>query len=90
MASCINQAITYLWKQRCIGERHIPEMYLIRFVLRHRTRDEIKEFQKDFRAAVNEGLIIRLKKRTGKGSGYHISLNPSRIPMIHELYGVLK
>ncbi|MBU0758092.1 MAG: hypothetical protein KKF44_08540 [Nanoarchaeota archaeon] len=36
-------------------------------------------FDKEYKNIVNEGIILRTKKRTGKSSEYHLSLNPRKL-----------
>jgi len=35
----------------------------------------------------NAKIILRVKKKTGKGSNWHISLNPRKLK---ELYGIIE
>jgi hypothetical protein len=42
------------------------------------------EFDKAYKEIINQGLILRMKKRTGKGSDWHISINPKKIKEVYE------
>ncbi|MFH1637671.1 MAG: hypothetical protein ABIB71_04585 [Candidatus Woesearchaeota archaeon] len=35
--------------------------------------------------AINNQLILKTKKRTGKGSDWHISLNPRNLKEVYEM-----
>ena len=40
---------------------------------------------KEYRDAINNHLILKIKKRTGKGSDWHISLNPRKLKELYEM-----
>lgn len=67
-----------------IGGAHIPEDKVLNRIIKWSNKDERREFDKEYQAAINEGLIMRIKKRTGKGSDWHISLNPRELKTIYE------
>ncbi|MFO8016431.1 MAG: hypothetical protein R6U32_04975 [Candidatus Woesearchaeota archaeon] len=73
--------------KRCFGGNHTPEKKLLKSKTRWVDADERKKFEKDYRKAVNEGIIMREKKRTKKGSDWHISLNPRMKKEIIEALG---
>ncbi|MBU2637895.1 MAG: hypothetical protein KJ955_02895 [Nanoarchaeota archaeon] len=67
-----------------IGGAHIPEDKVLNRTIKWSNKHERREFEKGYKAAINEGLIMRVKKRTGKGSDWHISLNPRKLKTIYE------
>lgn len=70
-----------------IGKKHTPEDKLIISKTKWIDTKAEKGFKKEYKRMLNEGFILRLKKRTGKGSNWHISLNPKKLK---ELYEMLK
>ena len=68
-----------------IGGRHIPEDRLIIRRLKLMNKHFQKEFYSEYHEYINRGFFIRLKKKTGKGTDYHISLDPGFIAEIREL-----
>lgn len=76
-----------LIKRRKIGGSHTPLDNITQhlpdiFLKEKRTQRIIKFALKDL---VNNGLVIVLKKKTGKGSDLHISANPKKLKEIAEL-----
>jgi hypothetical protein len=57
---------------------------LIKRRIKYLSKAEQKQFQEEYDCLVKEGLIIRLKKKTGKGSDWHISLNPRMLAELHD------
>ena len=76
-----------LFRHRIIGGKHTPEERMIRYKTKWLQKEEIAEFDEAYRYAINEQLILRIKKRTGKGSDWHISLNPRKLKEIYDLIG---
>ena len=70
-----------------IGSKHAPERLMFRFALKHFGRDVQKTFYADYTVLLNKDYFVKLKKRTGKGTEYHISLNPEMIEELKELIG---
>lgn len=64
-----------LMNQKCFGGKHTPEKKIIISKTKWLNAKERKQFNKEYKKAVNDGLIIRLKKKTKKGTGWHISVN---------------
>ena len=64
-----------LMNQKCFGGKHTPEKKIVASKIKWLDADERKCFEKEYKKAVNEGLLIKLKKRTKKGSDWHISIN---------------
>lgn len=79
MNRAINALLMTLLNQRIIGGRYAVEHRIIKAKTRWLDRKERKEFEKEYKELVNQGIIIRAKKRTGKGYDWHISLNPKRV-----------
>ncbi|MBD3314116.1 hypothetical protein GF345_06755 [Candidatus Woesearchaeota archaeon] len=75
MNKALRDLFLTLLNQRCFGRKHTPEKKLIRSKTRWLDNAETKEFYRQYKQAVNESLIVRMKKRTKKGSDWHISLN---------------
>jgi len=69
---------------RIIGEKHSPEQLLIKSKIKHLNKNEQKEFYEEYEIMVQKQYFIRLKKRTGKGSDWHVSLNPEKISELEE------
>ena len=68
-----------------IGGRHTPERKLLNKVLRNSTKEQRREFMKDYKKLQNSYLILREKKRTGKDYDWHISLNPRHLATAKEV-----
>ena len=71
--------LLYMLTRKIIGAKHMPEYRIVKSVLKNQKE---KMFDKEYKKIINEGLIIRLKKRTGKGSDWHVSINPRKIKEI--------
>lgn len=54
---------------------HTPEKSLITSRIKYMNKYERKEFDEEYNTLVNEWIIIREMKRTGKSSDCHIRLN---------------
>ncbi|KYK25415.1 hypothetical protein AYK26_06115 [Euryarchaeota archaeon SM23-78] len=65
--------------QRIIGGKHTPENKIIKSKTKWLDKKEKKEFQKEYKELIKQGVMIRVKKRTGKGSDWHISLNSKKV-----------
>ena len=76
MNNALRDLLLTLVNQRCFGGKHTPEKRIVLSKTRWLDKAERKEFDEMYKIAVNEGMIIREKKRTKKGSDWHISLNP--------------
>jgi len=84
MQRAIKTIIVVLLNKRKIGGVHIPEKKVLKR-LGWIEDNERKEFEKDYKNLINQGCIFRQKKKTGKGSDWHISLNPKRLKELYEL-----
>lgn len=85
MNSKIIDLLKCLLSKKCVGGRHIPERKVIIRLVAHLSRSERRNFDREYKHMLNQGLIIRMKKRTGKGSDWHISLNPKKIEEVSGL-----
>ncbi len=82
----INALIFTLMNKRIIGAKHTNEKNIILSKTKWASREEIKIFKNEYKKLIDERFVIRIKKRTGKGSDWHISLNPHKIGEINERY----
>lgn len=65
------------------GGKHTPEEQLVSPRIKHISKQERKAFLKEYLQFRNEYCIV-LKKRTGKGSEWHVSLDPRKMKEIEE------
>lgn len=76
-----------LIKQRKIGGSHTP----LDNVTQHLSNEFLKEkrtkkiIMSALKGLLNDGMVNVLKKKTGKGSDLHISVNPKKLKEIAEL-----
>ncbi len=87
MNRSLESVLIYLINKRYIGGKHTPEEQLINSKTKWIDKKEKREFEKEYKNMVNEGFILRIKKRTGKGSDWHICLNPRRLKELDEMLG---
>jgi len=68
------------------GGKHTPLDFILKGIPEHykNTHKGKKEIEKVLKGLKNNGWIIILSKRTGKGSGDHVSLNPRKIREIRQ------
>ncbi len=85
MNKVLEAVLAYLINRRYIGGKHIPEKELIKSKTKWVDKKEKKDFEKEYKKMVNEGFILRIKKRTGKGSDWHICLNPRKLKELNEM-----
>lgn len=85
MNKVLKTIFIFLLNKKYIGGRHTQEERLIKSKIKWLERTESSEFKKEYKKAINEKLLLRTKKRTGKGSDWHISLNPRRLKEVYEL-----
>ena len=79
--------IRHLVEKKCYGNKHVPEERVFKNFIRNLTKDDKRVLEKEYRKLLNEGYIYRMKKRTGSGEDWHISLNPH---MVGQLYTLLE
>jgi hypothetical protein len=77
--------LAFLRKKHYIGNKHCPENWAILAVTRNFSRIQQKEFHDEYKRIINLLYLIRLKKRTGKGSEWHISIHPKRVNDVDEI-----
>lgn len=85
MNRALKAILLFLLNHRYFGNKHAVEKRIIISKTRFISRQEKREFEKEYREMLNQGIIIRLKKRTGKGSDWHVSLNPGKISELNRL-----
>lgn len=83
MNKALRAVLLFLINKRYIGKKHFPEDKLIKSRTKWLSRQEIKSFKKEYKKT--RPFLIRLKKRTGKGSDWHISIDPKHLPEIEEM-----
>lgn len=66
------------------GGKHMPVAFVRKSIPEHyrNTHQGQKELEKTFKLLLNDGWIILLLKKTGKGADAHISLNPRKVSEI--------
>jgi hypothetical protein len=79
MNKAIKALLTTLLNQRKIGGNHIPEELIISSKTRWLNKDERRDFKREYKELINSQTILKVKKRTGKGFDWHISLNPKSV-----------
>ena len=73
MNTTLKAILVYLINKRYIGEKHTPEEKLVKSRSKWLKKDELKEFKKEYKK--HNWCFRRLKKRTGKGFDWHISID---------------
>ena len=76
--------IRFLLNRHYIGKKHFPEERLLKSRIKWLSKEERKGFEKEY-YSFSKKYLLRLKKRTGKSSAYHISLKPSKLKEIYEM-----
>ncbi|MBI2668593.1 hypothetical protein HYX14_01995 [Candidatus Woesearchaeota archaeon] len=68
------------------GGKHTPLDFMIKGVPEHYryTHQGKKAVEKALKELMNEGWIIILSKKTGRGSDDHVSLNPRKVSEIKQ------
>ena len=68
------------------GGKHTPLDFIAKGIPEHyrNTHKGKKVFEKALKELKNDGWIVILSKKTGKGSGDHISLNPRKVEEIKQ------
>jgi hypothetical protein len=79
MNRALKALLAHMINRGYIGARHLPESRIIISKIKWLSKADKKEFFSQYKEMLNDHYIMRLKKRTGKGSDWHISLNPRRI-----------
>ncbi len=81
----LKKFLKILLKKRYIGGKHTPESRFIKVIMQNARPESCRSFDKEYGQIINEGFVFRLKKRTGKGSDWHVSLNPEKLGELSEL-----
>lgn len=81
----LKSVIRFLLTHKCVGGVHTPESFLFKRFKNVHDKQIRKKIAVQWFELEREGFIIRMKKRTRKGSDYHISLNPSFVPLLREM-----
>lgn len=84
----IRALLEYLLNKK-IFTRHKPEKKVLNFKTKWLSKEDKKEFEKEYKELINEMIILREKKRTGKGEDWHIRLNPRKLKEVGEKLKVL-
>lgn len=79
MNQAIKAMLMTMLNQRIIGGKHTVENRIIKSKTRYLGKQERKDFSKQYKELVKEGIIIRAKKRAGRGYDWHISLNAKKV-----------
>jgi hypothetical protein len=85
MNSALKAIITLMLNKKIIGGKHTPEEKLFRSKTKWLQKEEYHEFEKEYHDMLNNQMILRIKKRTGKGSDWHISLAPRKLKELYEM-----
>ena len=85
MNGALKAIITVMLSKKCIGGKHTPEEKLINSKTKWLQKEDYRDFEKGYRKLINNQSILRTKKRTGKGSDWHISLNPRKLKELNEM-----
>ena len=84
MNRALKAIMLFLLNHHYIGGKHFPERRLIVSKTKYLPRIGQQQFEREYEEICTKGFLIRLKKRTGKGSDWHISLNPEMLKEIYE------
>lgn len=85
MNGALKDLIIFMLNRRYIGGKHTLEERLINSKTKWLRKEDYRYFEKEYRELINNQSILRVKKRTGKGSDWHISLNPRRLKELNEM-----
>lgn len=85
MNSALKAIITSMLNRRYIGKKHTAEDKLIKSKTKWLQKEDYRDFEEEYKELINNNSILRIKKRTGKGSDWHISLNPRKLKRLYQL-----
>ena len=85
MNEALKNMITTMFSKKEIGGKHTPEERLINSKTKLLQKKEYREFEREYKELINAQIILRMQKRTGKGSDGHINLNPRKLREMHEM-----
>ncbi|MBS3121726.1 hypothetical protein J4434_02485 [Candidatus Woesearchaeota archaeon] len=80
----VKSIVRTLLTRKRIGGVHTPEAQLFRKFKNIHDKEIRKKIDEDWKQLETFGYLIRMKKRTKKGTDYHVSLNPKRVFEIKE------
>jgi hypothetical protein len=87
MNPSLRAILLHLLNRKYIGGKHAPEQELVKSRTKWVDEKQKKEFHREYKEIINQGFVLRSMKRTGKGSEWHISLNPRKLK---ELFAMLE
>jgi hypothetical protein len=87
MNTVLKNTIRWMFQKNIIGHKHFPEKLMIKSKVSRLPKIIQKEFYEEYESLMTRGFFIKLKKRTGKGSEWHISINPETANELKELMG---
>lgn len=88
MNDSLRKILNILWARKCVGGKHAPEDRIIVPKIKWMNKNEQKQFMKEYQYFVDNAFVLRFKKRTGKGTDWHISLNPEKIDELLSSLGI--
>jgi hypothetical protein len=77
--------LLFLLNRHYIGAKHFPERKLVISRTKWLNNVDKKAFDKEYLSMLKADYFIRLKKKTGKGTEWHISLNPEKLKEIFDM-----
>jgi hypothetical protein len=83
----IIKILIFMFSKKIIGHKHFPEDFMIKSRIKNLPKDIQKEFYKEYHGLINKDYLWRIKKRTGHGTEWHISINPEYISELKEMIG---
>lgn len=83
----IKNALTILFNKKYIGNAHVPEEFIMKRLKNVHDKKLRRQIADEWKWLENEGYITRMKKRTSKGTDFHVSLNPKKIFEVKEMIG---
>lgn len=82
MNRVLQKLLKWMFRKHIIGHKHIPEDLLVKSKICHLNKHQQKEFYVEYEELIRRNVFWRLKKKTGQGSEWHISLNPDNLEEI--------
>lgn len=87
MNEALKAMIVVMISKRYIGKKHTPEDKLVKSKTKWLQKHERKDFESQYKKMISNKFILKIKKKTGKGSDWHFSLNPRKLK---EMYGLIE
>lgn len=85
MENALRALLLFMLSKRYIGGKHTPEKKAIKLKTKWLSSEEVKEFNREYKQMINDGFFMKTKKKTGKGTSWHLSLNPRRIKELKDI-----